>query len=95
MQATVVGVKRVKGIAKNSGNPFDMSRLLLLSPIESVAQEKFQVAGAGFEVSEVPLDVSALPLFMGVAYPAKLDLIVEPRPFRGGFETVVTGIQPK
>jgi hypothetical protein len=89
----VVGVKRIVGIAKASGNPFDMCRLYALVPIESGAG-KITVTGSGFEVGEMDLDPDAMPAFAAVTLPARLELKTEQAFRMGEFRTVVTGFEP-
>lgn len=92
MKLTVLGVKRIEGNAKTTGNPFDMCRLFAMVPIEVTgAGSKVTVHGFGFELAEVNLDPDALPKFKDVRFPAQLELLTDSRPFRGKLETVVTG----
>jgi len=94
MQLNVIGVKRVKGEGKESGLPYDICRIIALSPVEAVSTSKMQISGAGYEVAEMPLDTDALPKFLGLKFPVSLSLITDARPYRGKFETVVVGFEP-
>lgn len=91
MKLTVLGVKRIQGLAKASGNPFDMCRLMAMVPIDVTSGEKLTVTGHGFELAELELDPAAMGQFAGLKFPTTLDLSTDSRPFRGKFETVVTG----
>lgn len=93
MKTTVIGVKRVKGIGKESGNPYDMCRAICLSPIEPMSGEKMSIQGFGYEVAEVNLDPEALPAFGNLKFPCHLNLEVEPRPYRGKLEVFVVGFE--
>lgn len=95
MKTTVIGVKRVAGNSKANGTPFDMCRLLCLTPVVQ-SNGKTQVNGAGSEQMELSLDKDALPLFMRLDWsngPIKLEIELEPRPHFGKVESVVTGIK--
>ena len=93
MKANVVGVKRMAGTAKSSGNAYDMCSIRVLTPIETVNNPKMQINGAGFDVMEIPLTVDALPKFMNQKYPVQMDLVTEVRLRAGKPETVVSGFE--
>lgn len=93
MKANVVGVKRMAGTAKGSGNQYDMCNISVLMPIEQVNNQKMQINGAGFSVMEIPLAVESLPQFMGLKYPVQVQLSTEVRMRSGKPETVVTGFE--
>lgn len=94
MKLQVIGVKRVQGTAKATGQPFDMCTLYAIVPIERVSNGKLEVTGAGFELAEVSLEAEALAAFKTVKFPAVLELHTDSRPRFGKFETVVTGFTP-
>lgn len=94
MKLTVLGVKRVQGTAKATGQPFDMCRLIAMVAIESGGGKSVSVTGHGYEVAEINLEVAAMGQFAGVKFPQQLELLTDSRPFRGQFETVVTGFVP-
>ncbi|GAB2879433.1 hypothetical protein GCM10027046_04230 [Uliginosibacterium flavum] len=94
MKLQVLGVKRVKGESKESGAPFDMCRIIALSPIESMASGKLQITGAGFEVAEMSLLPEAMPKFLSLPFPCDVELVIEPRAYRGKFESFVVGFLP-
>jgi len=93
MRVQAIGVKRMSGIGKESGKPFDFSRLTILRPLEAAATEKFQLAGYGFETSDLDLANDAMPQFAQVKFPANLDLVVDTVPGRSGLRSVVVGIK--
>lgn len=95
MKLTVLGVKNISGNAKETGNPFTISRLIAITPIEMVNQKNVQISGHGFEVAELELDPDSLNKFAGLKFPISLDLETDSKAIRGKFETVVTGfVQP-
>lgn len=93
MKVQAIGVKRMSGIGKDSGRAFDFSRLSILRPIEVAATEKFQLAGYGFEVSDLDLANEAMPQFAQVKFPCALELIVDTIPGRQGLRSMVVGIK--
>lgn len=93
MKTLLAGVKRVAGNAKAPPhNPFDICNVLALTPI-TVANGKFQVNGAGFEIMEIPLDASALPAFMKLTFPVQVELVLDHRPRFGKVEMICTGFR--
>jgi hypothetical protein len=93
MKAYVVGVKRVAGIGKESGQAFEMCRVLVGTPIESVSNEKFSVQGFGLEVNEIPMEPSALPQFKGLTFPAVMELQTDFKPYKNKLEVFVVGVE--
>lgn len=93
MRVQAIGVKRMSGIGKESGKPFDFSKLTILRPLEAASTEKFQLAGYGFETSDLDLANDAMPQFAQVKFPANLDLVVDTVPARSGLRSLVVGIK--
>lgn len=91
MKMTVLGVKRIEGTAKATGNPFDMCRVHCVVPIE-VSSGKTRVSGYGFEQGEMELDPAALLKFEGLHFPLQLELQVEQRFVYGEFRSIVVGV---
>ncbi len=91
MRVKVCGVKRVEGVGKESGSPFDMCRIFILVPVENVMQGKTKITGFGSELAEMELAQEALPQFSGLSFPAELELHTEQRMFRGKFEPDCAG----
>ncbi len=100
MKAHVIGAVRVEGVSNKSGTlrPYDMPRLLVLQPVEIASKQddasgtRYSKTGYGYEVAEVDLDVSALPSFSSVKFPALLDLEIGQRMQFGKLASVCTGI---
>ena len=93
MRVQAIGVKRMSGVGRESGKPFDFSRLTILRPLEASATEKFQLSGYGFETSDLDLSNEAIPQFAQVKFPANLDLVVDTIPGRQGLRSVVVGVK--
>ena len=93
MKSTVIGVSRMVGVGKNSKQPYDMARVLCLSPIRPYQKENLSITGQGFEVVEVALDPSVMGAFMGMTFPCQVDLETDMQARGGKLEPVVTGIR--
>lgn len=96
MKMLVAGVQRIAGVAKGSGNPFDMCNVACLVPVE-IVNGKMQINGNGFKVTELPCDPEALKQFMQIpkeAFPLELELETDVRARAGKFETIVVGCKP-
>ena len=91
MKIQVLGVKRMSGTAKESGNPFEMGALLAIVPIENVSNAKFSVQGYGYEVGEMVLDPAAIKQFENFKFPCALELEMEIVNYRGKITQLVTG----
>lgn len=94
MEVMAIGVFRMSGKSKESGNPYDFSQLLYLKPIEPVARETMQLRGFGYEVSKADLANDSLEKFGHVAFPARIELLTDTIPGRNGFRTIITGFRP-
>lgn len=92
MKFRVIGAKRIEGLAKASGKPFDMCRAYCLVPVET-GQGKTVVTGYGSEVAEMELDPLALPQFANLKFPADVELKIEQRFVFGEFRSIVIGVE--
>lgn len=88
MQGTIVGITRMSGIGKESKNPYDMCRALVLNKIEPFAKEGFKREGFGFEIVEIEVQKESMAFFSGQKYPLTGDLQVD-QAIRGGKMTSV------
>lgn len=94
MRVQAIGVKRMRGVGKESGREFDFTQLTILKAIENASKERFSLQGYGYETSEIDVENEALPQFAGVQFPATLDLIVDTKPGRKGLRSIIVGIKP-
>lgn len=92
MKVLVSGVKQTEGNAKATGNPFCMTRVFALVPIEPAAG-KIRVQGFGYEVAEMELAPEALPAFNGMRFPCQLELEVDQKFLFGEFRSIVVGVK--
>ncbi len=93
MQVTCIGVFRMTGTGKETGNPYDFAQLLYLKPIEPVARDKMSLRGFGFEVAKADLANDALEKFGHLAFPVRIELETDTIPARNGFRTIITGFR--
>jgi hypothetical protein len=93
MKIQVLGVKRIKGTSKKTGNDFDMCFLYGMVPVQVGGSDAVKITGHGFEVAQMELDPEALEAFKSVNFPAQLELQTDSRPFMGEFKTVVCGFE--
>lgn len=94
MRVTVIGVKRMSGVGKESGRTFDFAQVEVLRPMEQAASPKFKLHGFGFETSKLDLAPDVLEEFREVRFPAVLDLAIKTVPARQGLRSVVVGFRP-
>jgi len=92
MQATIVGITRMSGIGKESKNPYDMCRALMLNKIEPFSKEGFKREGFGFEVVEVEVAKESLAFFSAQKYPLTGDIQVDQQIRGGKMTSVVVGV---
>lgn len=95
MKATVIGAQRITGMSDKSGTPqpYDISRLLVLEPIESVDSQNFQRQGVGFSTMEVPCEPELIKSVNGKKFPFEAELVTSCRSRFGRLETVVTSLR--
>lgn len=93
MKAMVIGVKRMSGVGKESGRPFDFAQVEVLRAMEVSATGKFTLVGYGYETTKIDLALDALERFREVRFPCSLELLVETVPGRQGLRSVVTGFR--
>lgn len=91
MKVNVLGVKRIQGKAKETGNPYDICTLLAVLPIQTGPAGPATISGYGYEIGEMTLDPEALPQFSNHKFPAMLELTIEPVLYRGKIEQLVVG----
>jgi hypothetical protein len=92
MKMHVLGAKVLKGL--KDGNPWDMSSVLVITKIETFQNEKVNVAGHGFEITEMPLDSACIDQFKNLSFPCMVDLDIGQRARMGKFESFVVGVVP-
>ncbi|MBS1156614.1 MAG: hypothetical protein H6R07_2538 [Proteobacteria bacterium] len=94
MKALVAGVSRMKGIAKKSGNPYDMANVNTLTASQSAKTESFTKIGYGFEISQIQCTNDAVEQFAAFQgrFPLELELITDMTQFAGRLVPIVVGV---
>jgi len=92
MKAFLFGAVQRTGKAKASGNPYDMSRLLIGQQIVPVARENMQVRGVGFEQIEVECTPQVIDALAGFKLPAMVEFEMEHQPKGGKLVPVAVGL---
>ncbi|MFT3847866.1 MAG: hypothetical protein QM739_04070 [Propionivibrio sp.] len=93
MRVTVLGAYSMKGIAKKSGAPYEMAKLVIRAPQETMANANMQRIGFGYGVNELDLDPAAIQKF-NLPYPPEgieLDLEVGSIVQYGRLQAIVVG----
>lgn len=91
MRVKALGVYRMTGISKKSGNSYDMAKLVIQVPCEIVATQTMKRIGHGFSAKELDLEVDALDKFAQFQFPCELDVEVGSRVSSFGLEAIITG----
>lgn len=87
MKAIIISATVVKGVSvkKNpNGTPYEIASVKYLKPIETFSTQdgvkSTSLAGFGYEVKEMQLDPSKLPLFEKVKFGTEVELIRDDHP---------------
>lgn len=92
MKFKIIGIKRIQGVAKSTGSPFDMCRVYCLVPIET-SSGKTKVSGYGMEVAELEFLPEVLSQFSGLQFPSDVELKLDQRFMFGEYRSIVVGIE--
>lgn len=93
MKLQVCGARIQSGKAKESGKPYEMSRLFTLTPIKPGTMGAMTVEGAGFEVAEVEATAEVVRALASVKYPVLVEVEMTPRTMGGKTSFCVTGVK--
>ncbi|AUH51048.1 hypothetical protein CXB49_09600 [Chromobacterium sp. ATCC 53434] len=93
MKALIAGFTHSKGIAKQSGKPFDMMAVVALTPAGNVNKENFSKLGVGYEAVELPVAESAKSALLTLTYPCNAQLVIAHEVFAGRLQAVVSGVE--
>ncbi|WP_024302788.1 hypothetical protein [Pseudogulbenkiania sp. MAI-1] len=79
MRVPAIAVVKMNGKAKKTGKPFEMHFVRVLRPEENVSSEAFNKMAAGFQISELPIDETAVAKFLTLPYPCEVELVLGQR----------------
>lgn len=94
MKIVVAGVTRQHGKAKESGNPYDMTTVHVLNPIEFFQNENTTRQGVGFTVGEIPGKAELIEQSRTMQFPGVYDLQTDTVFRNGKAQAVVVGLVP-
>lgn len=81
MQVFVIGVEYSRGTAKETGKPYEISKIYYGAPLQNPVNTPARVSfGHGLRPAELTLSTDALAQFERVKLPALLDIVIEPDP---------------
>jgi len=92
MQLLVCGAIRMTG--KSAKGPYDMAKLITLTPTRPLERPDFKRDGAGFESVEADADPAVLEAVRAVKLPAYFEVDGEPRQSGDKVTFFVTAIRP-
>jgi hypothetical protein len=93
MRVTALGAYRMKGTSKKSGAVYDMAKLVIRVPIETMATATMQRMGYGYTVNELDMEVEAVAQF-NFSFPPEgieMDLVVGSALQYGRLTSIITG----
>ena len=93
MKVMVLGVQRMSGVSKKTGNDYDMTIVYAAKEAENVSREGMQRRGAGYQPVELRADSVALEALQEHKFPSLIDLENDSRISGRGMEMVVTGVK--
>lgn len=85
-----MGAYRMTGVAKTSGKPYDMGKLVIEVPVENVAQPNMTRVGYGLTTNELDVAPECVAKF-NFHYPLQLDLEVDQQLQFGRLQAVIVG----
>lgn len=91
MRVHALGVYRMNGTSKKSGNAYDMAKLVIQVPVEVVANQNMKRIGYGYDSKELDLEAESINKFAQFQFPCDLDLEIGSRVSAFGLEAIVTG----
>ena len=93
MKLQVCGARIQSGNGKESGKPYEMSRLFTLSPIKPGKVGSMNIEGSGYEVAELEATADVVRALVSVKYPVMVEVEMTPRTMGGKTSFTVTGIK--
>jgi len=91
MQAIAIGLSKMAGTSKGTGNQYEMHRLTIIIANKNVSSAKFNKVGLGYEPMDLPVAEVAFPKLQSLIFPCRIDLTMDHEPRGGKVEAVVAG----
>ena len=90
MRVFAKGAYRMNGVAKTSGKPYDMGKLVIEVPIENVKMPNMNREGFGFTSLELDVEPEAIKNF-AFPFPCYLDIEVAQKLQFGKIQSLIIG----
>lgn len=90
MRVKALGCYRMTGVAKASGKPYDMGKLVIVVPVENMATPNMTRVGYGATVNELDVMPDSVAKF-NFQYPCELDLEMDNVLQFGRLRAVIVG----
>ena len=90
MRVKAFGAYRMTGVAKTSGKPYDLGKLVILVPVENMATPSMTRVGYGSTVNELDVHPEAIAKF-NFHFPCELDLEVDQQLQFGRLQAIIVG----
>ncbi len=95
MRVSALGVYRMKGKSKSSGNDYDMAKLIMTKPFEHFANANMVRSGFGLTTAELDMEPEAVNRCSTIHFPCEVDLEIGVRVSDfGRLESIITGVRP-
>lgn len=95
MRVNALGVYRMKGKSKTSGNDYDMAKLVMTKPFEQFANANMVRTGFGLTVAELDMEPDAVNRCATLQFPCEVDLEIGARISDfGKLESIITAVRP-
>lgn len=88
MRVKAIGAYRMTGVAKTSGKPYDMGKLVILVPVENMASQNMTRVGYGSTVNELDVLPESIAKF-NFRFPCELDLVVDQQLQFGRLQAII------
>lgn len=95
MQVKAIGVQRRFGTSPRTQRRYDMASLICLTELRPSANQDSTYQASGATSVEYELDPTKIDQFLGLTFPAALDVETEARPSGQRVSTVIIGIKQK
>lgn len=81
MKVVFMGISQRSGISnKGQGNPYEMNKVHLATPIEEINAAYMTVTGVGYQERQLDIDPLCIPQFQKLDPFTSIDVTVEPKP---------------
>jgi len=95
MKVVFMGISQRSGISnKGQGNPYEMHKIHLATPVEEINAPHMTATGHGYQERQLDIDPLCVPHFQKLKPFTEIDVNVEPKPTNFN-QTWVVGLNTK